>query len=364
MSSLAEVYAKDLGVKITKPTITDHYFPIYCSRYICCDRQTDIQSQQYEHWEVINKLLKPIFADQDIGVIEIPKGITNKQKNFIIKKSLMYFGVANHFVNIADSYELPSVSIMSNMYEQNFNLFNKAKVITPDFTEIKPSYSGEENPKRINEIKPEQIAQSILDGLGIKQKINFKTIRVGSNFQNDAVEIEPNFFAHSDELVGKPVNVRGDLHFDLANISNWCTMCIVNLYVSDPFNIEALNTMPNLKQLVFKYEKRHEESELSSFFKNLKNKKVQLIIQTKDEEILSDLRLKYFDYNVVFEEQKPDISKEIPKTCKYMSKKKFVLNAEVYNSESSAKRLDKSNNFVYDDTSKSEIESFYIYDEE
>ena len=106
-------------------------------------------------------------------------------------------------------------------------------------------------------------------------------------------------------------------------------MCIVNLYVSDPFNIEALNTIPNLKQLVFNYEKRLEESELSSFFKNLKNKKVQLIIQTKDEEILSDLRLKYFDYNVVFEEQKPDISKEIPKTCKYMSKKKFVLNAEV-----------------------------------
>ena len=158
----------------------------------------------------------------------------------------MYFGVANHFVNIADSYELPSVSIMSNMYEQNFNLFNKAKVITPDFTEIKPSYSGQENPKRINEIKPEQVAQAILDSLDIKQKINFKTIRVGSNFQNDAVEIEPNFFAHSDELVGKPVNIRGDLHFDLANISHWCTMCIVNLYVSDPFNIEALITMPNL----------------------------------------------------------------------------------------------------------------------
>ncbi len=47
-----------------------------------------------------------------------------------------------------------------------------------------------------------------------------------------------------------------------------------------------------------------------------------------------------------------------------MSKKKFILNAEVYSSESSAKRLDKSNSFVYDDISKSEIESFYIYDEE
>ena len=364
MSSLAEVYAKDLGVKITKPTITDHYFPIYCNKYVCCDITTDTSSQQYEYWDVVNGLLKPIFADHNIGTIEIPKAITNKQKNFIIKKSLMYFGVANHFVNIADSYELPSVSLLSNMYEQNFNLFKKAKVITPDFTEIKPSYSPQENPKRINEIKPEQIAQSILDGLGIKHKINFKTIRIGQNFKTDIVEIEPNFFAHSNELVGKPVNIRGDLHFDLANISHWCTMCIVNLYVSDVFNIEALNTMPNLKQLIFKYEKKHDELDLHKFFKKLKNKKAQIIILTEDEEILSDLRLKYFDYNVIFDEKKSNISEKISDNCKYMSKKKFILNAEVYSSESSAKRLDKSNSFVYDDISKSEIESFYIYDEE
>ena len=65
MSSLAEVYAKDLGVKVTKPTITDHYFPIYCNRYVCCDMNTDVQSQQYEHWEIVNKLLKPIFVNME-----------------------------------------------------------------------------------------------------------------------------------------------------------------------------------------------------------------------------------------------------------------------------------------------------------
>lgn len=37
--------------------------------------------------------------------------------------------------------------------------------------------------------------------------------------------------------------------------------------------------------------------------------------------------------------------------------------AEVFHSESSAKRLDKSNNFVYDETSSKELESLYLYDE-
>ena len=85
MSSLAEVYAKDLGVKITKPFITDHYFPLTSSKYICIDLKTEVPSQQYEYWDIVDKLLKPYFIDENIDIIQIPKLITNKQKNFIIK---------------------------------------------------------------------------------------------------------------------------------------------------------------------------------------------------------------------------------------------------------------------------------------
>ena len=363
MSSLAEVYAKDLGVKITKPFITDHYFPLTSTKYVCIDFQTKVPSQQYEYWAIVDKLLKPYFLDQNIDTIQIPDLITNKQKNFIIKNSLGYLGIYNHFVNIADVYEKPSVSILSHLYEKNVNFFKKAKIITPDFSKIKPSFADQENIKRIDEIKPEQIAQSVLDGLNIKEKIKFKTVKAGSNYKNNVVEIKPNFFAHSDDLVGKPINVRGDLHFDLPNICNWCSMCVVNLYISDFFDINVLKSMPNLKQIVFQYNKEHEKFDLSSFFKNLKNKKVNIIIQTKDPEILSDLRLKYFDYNVILEKEFSDTSNEIPDNCKYLSNKKFISKAEVYASEFAAQELDKSDNFIYDDISKLEIENFYIYEE-
>ena len=45
----------------------------------------------------------------------------------------------------------------------------------------------------------------------------------------------------------------------------------------------------------------------------------------------------------------------------YISNKQFVSEGNFYLSESSAKRLDKTNNFVYDKISKSEIESLYLY---
>ena len=178
MSSLAEVYAKDLGVKITKPFITDHYFPLTSTKYVCIDFQTKVPSQQYEYWAIVDKLLKPYFLDQNIDTIQIPDLITNKQKNFIIKNSLGYLGIYNHFVNIADVYEKPSVSILSHLYEKNDNFFKKAKIITPDFSKIKPSFADQENIKRIDEIKPEQIAQSVLDGLNIKEKIKFKKLEI------------------------------------------------------------------------------------------------------------------------------------------------------------------------------------------
>ena len=361
MSHVAEVYAKDLGVKIGKPTITEHYLPNSQEVYACFDFKSPDKMGQYNYWDIVVSLVTPVLKKSGISLLQIPKA-SPKQKNFFIKKSVLYFGLANHNVNIADNYGIPSVSILSNVYESNFNLFDNATVLTPDFSKIKPSFSS---CGRVNEIKPEQIAQAILDQLDIKEKIKFKTIRIGSNFNNKTVEIVPNFFGHSKQLEKKPVNIRGDLHFDLGNIASWCKMCIVNLYVDSVFDISFLDHMPNLKQVIFKHPQNNENYE--KFFKVLKNRKINVIIKTKDKENISDLRLKYFDFNVVEDiesECDPDTVAQISLTKKFTSKKRFISNGEVFPSESSAKRLDKSSNFVYDEVSKSELESLYLYDEE
>ena len=100
----------------------------------------------------------------------------------------------------------------------------------------------------------------------------------------------------------------------------------------------------------------------NKFLKKLKSRKINIVIEVKDKNILAETRLKYFDFNII-EEHLPEI-KDIPKNCKFISRKKFSTNKEIYHSQSSAKRLDKSNNFIYDEFSKSEIESLYLYVEE
>ena len=362
MSHVAEVYAKDLGVKIGEPKLNDHFYPNLLDKYVYFNPHADYPSQEYAYWDVVFSILKEKLEENNIVIFTAPKlnEITVKQNNFFIKKSLLYIGTSSHRVQISDAFNIPSVCVLGNMFESNFNLFKNTKIITPDFSDIKPSFDPKENKNRVNEIVPEQIAACILDKLNIKYDIKFKTKRIGSLFNHSLAEIVPNFFEPYDFFKGKAVNIRSDLEFNLQNIFDWCRFCLVNLYLNKPLDEEIIAQLPNLKQIIFVHNKDHEKEDLNKFFKILKNYKKNVIVQVTDKDSIYDLRLKYFDFPVVLKELSPDKIK-VPKNCKYISNKKFISNGEAYNSESSCKRLDKSNDFVYDDVSKLELENLYLY---
>ena len=373
MSHIAEVYAKDLGVKIGEPKISDHFYPGLPEKYITFQASNKMPAANYLYWDLVIALIKPTLGDIKIIQVGGPKdpkikgvdcftlGSSYKQMNYIIKKSKTHAGCDSLPGHIASVYDIPSVILHFNLYPENskpiWHKNNSCISLSPDFSKNKPSFGP--NCNRINEIKPEKIAQAILDQLGIQQKIKFKTIKVGSNFHNETVEIVPNFSALSPELHNQPVNVRGDLYWDLENIARWCQHSLVNLYIDHSFDPELLSHMPNLKQVVYKYDE-YENTDLTSFFKALKNHKINLIIQPKDKFGISDLRSKYFDYNVI----DPPESHEKINATKYISKKKIASGGQIFNSESAYNRLDKSNNFVYDEASSKELESLYLYDEE
>jgi|TARA_R110002050_G_scaffold28042_1_gene72461 hypothetical protein len=361
MSSISEVYAKDLGVKIGKAKITEHFHPIPAEKYITFFKDDPSQVNQYEYWEVVLSLLNPIFQKYEIKGLEIydNKNQSVKQNNFLIKNSELYLGIANHFMVTADIYKKPSVCLLPNSYSNNINS-KYSKVITPDFSSIKPSFSAQEAKKRINEILPEDIAQSVLDKLNIKEEIKFKTIRIGSNYNQDVVEIVPNFFSPHPDLVNKNINIKSDIHFNKDNIIKWCRYSKVNLFLDQVIDDSTIDACTNLKQVIFNYSAKHEKIDLKNFIKKLKGNKIKFAIEVQDEELFSDVSLKYFDHNVI---RKNNLNTtNIPDTeCEFFSKKRFISNNNVFNSEFSSKTLDNSSKFVYNEISKLEIESLYLY---
>ena len=358
MSHLVEVYAKDLGVKIGKAQLINHYFPIGTDNYIVMSSQSPIQSNQYDYWDVVFHILNPILNRNKINVIDLTSlEATPNQKNYIIKNSKGFLGHLDHYSLIADIYNIPNVSIIGNTYPET-NKPENAKVLAPDFSEIKPSFSAKEGKKRINEILPEIIASYFLEKINIKTKINFKTKRIGHEFQNELVEVVPDFFAYSQELENKPINIRADLCFDEMSIMNWCQMSYVNLFTDKILDFEIIENCEKLKQVIFLHKGNHSKDDMHKFFKILKKRRINIVIANESEDNLSDLRLEFFEYAV----SPSRVKNEDPKATKFLSKKRFVTKENVYPSESSAKRLDKSHKFVYDEISSKELENFYLYE--
>ena len=188
MSHLAEEYAKSCGVKIGRPVLKPHYFPILHDKYITIHNDKKVQSKHYDLWPDVVQLLKASLGDIKIiqvgafgeekieGVDQHIPTKTLKQSAYIIERALGHVGIDSVPIHIASALDKPVVGIYSHTYADTCNpLWNektKSVTIESDRGGNKPSFSLEEHPKTINFIKPEKIAQAVLDVLNITKRIN------------------------------------------------------------------------------------------------------------------------------------------------------------------------------------------------
>jgi hypothetical protein len=264
---------------------------------------------------------------------------------------------------VASVYDKPIVAIYGNTYKESckpiWNKNSKAICFEPDFSKDLPSFSATESQKRINEILPEEIAKSILEQLNISFEINFKTVKVGKNFHNSAIEVIPNFFAIVKEIRDKSISLRADLHFDEENIHRWSMTNHLNLYLDRDISDNLLAAIKSkTKRIIF--EIKDLTQDFSPFLKKIKRNNIDVKLFTKNKDILSDARLVYFDFDLfLLENEEVELESQ---NLKYLSKKIVLTNGQSFASRFSANKLDKSSKFVLNDVSIEELESFYIYE--
>ena len=81
-----------------------------------------------------------------------------------------------------------------------------------------PAYGVKEDPKVINFIEPEKIAQAVFDKLNIDTKIKWKSVFIGDHYPVKIVEVIPDFVADPSFMKNRALNVRMDHHFDEKNL--------------------------------------------------------------------------------------------------------------------------------------------------
>ena len=218
MSHLVEEYAKSLGVKIDKPVISSHFYPITSSKYITINTDNKKnKSKIYEDWGIVFNIIKKYLNKEGLEIIQVGGledtklkfvnqsllNLTFKQISYIIDKSSLHIGSDGYISHVANLFNTPCITLYGDNYpECSRPIWNKQQICTdlfPDFSEMKPSFSINESPKRINEIKPELIASSILDSLNIKHDLKkYNTLYIGHYYNNKITEVVPDFIPDFD----------------------------------------------------------------------------------------------------------------------------------------------------------------------
>lgn len=350
---LIETYALNCGLKIDKPYIYEKYCPIPFDEYISFQPCSKYTSKSYDFWqEVINQLV-PILSQKNIHIIQIggkdEKPIENcyhmqgkttiNQAAYIIKRGLLHFGADSFGVHVASSYDKPIVALYSNSRPENagpyFNSKNNVKILEINKQDRKPSYSAEESPKTINEIDPVDIANSVLEFLGL-QKINMKTLRLGEEYGRKLIESVPNsVIADISKLGVSSLIMRMDYEFNEEALKEQLKRNNCSIVTSRSISSEILKTYKsNIAQIIYNLDENHD----LNFVKVLKRLGIPYVLSTDlSEEFVKSIKLDYMDHQQIIKvvkSKKEDIKnlKDI-NNLYYNSNKITISNGQIYNSK-------------------------------
>lgn len=350
---LVEQYALSCGVKIDKPFIQTSYFPTEAKKYITLHASHRIQSKTYDYYNDVIEYIYPFLKKNDIEVIQIgskeePKvsnclhyqgRTTIRQAAYIIKNSILHLGTDSFSTHVASGFNKKIVSLYSVLYKECCGPYwsntNNCTLFEPDRKKHKASFLDQENPKTINSIMPEKIAAAVLDMLGIKHNLNnIETIHIGQAYHAGSLAVIPNHVMPNNFAPNQPANILGHEHFDEQNIARWAYNRKVNIFLDRPMNIEYLKTVKsNIHQI--NYFVKPDDNE--TFFKNLKKLGIKLKLICKDENSIDDIKLKFFDWDINFIEEKTkkdiDNHKKICDNTRYKSSQIISSNNQLYASK-------------------------------
>lgn len=344
MSHIAEEYAKNLGVKIGKPEISEHYFPAPAKKYIVLHAEQDVQSKSYRHYDLVLSMVKPVLQMEGISIVQIDVrqdrpfvegvdhvvgGLTMKQYAYVIRKSMMYVGTNNVYMHLAALNNLPTVTMYGNVFPSvGGPIWNNKKIdIQPEWVS-KPCLNVTDPLSEINKIKPETVVNGILQSLNLKHRSDIETLHVGSMFGEEVIEVVPESFM---ELRPKSILfLRGDYCPDFKVIEQFlkrydCSL-IINVLPEASFIKEHRH---RLKKLSIMFDENTGEIE-DSYIDLFKELGIDFHILVKDEKILPVLRNKYFDVKVDKYEVRSEPLPNIPDNAKFLTSKYILANGKQY----------------------------------
>ena len=345
---LIERYALSTGLEIDNPDISLLFYPTACDNYVCFHASSKDQLRDYDYWDEVKGLIDPHFEKLNLKTLQIGlekdpdlncdidlRGRTNiRQMAYIVKNSFLFLGVDSFPAHLAGFYNRKMVSIYSNSFAACVRPYwgdqsNQKIIETERPNGEKPSFSFSENPKTVNRIKPEIIANSALELLG-QEPINYETIYIGSHYKSNFFEVIP---IKKTTIKAENIDVRMDYAHNEDVLSEILKRNIVEVTLSAPIS-ENIIKSKRIKKIIYKAESFDKD-----FCKLIKKEGIPHILVCTSSENLSkervenfDILISYLDIKESIENNKKKINIDDFNEIKIKSNKKIVCGDKLYES--------------------------------
>lgn len=343
-----ESFASSCGLKINKPFIFEKFYPLNFDKYIILETNDASQSaKNYDYWQEIVNLIYKKLKHKNISILQMcgqndqrmvntytVYGYTFNQKAFLIKNSLLYVGGNNYSIQAASMYNRKIIGLYGNNYANNnrpyWSLAQDFKTIEPFNLELKPSFLPQENPKTINKIKPNQVAENILEFLNLDSKVDYKFIEIGNNYNNRTIEMVPTIAVNPQSLNVPHIIVRMDIVFN-ENILELQLQQGKCLIITDKVisNNILKKYKDNIVQIIYEVNQDNDPN----FIKLVKSLNINYIMLSYlSQEEINKFKINYMDSGLII--KIPEQQKNSDKNIKYYKSNHFILsNNKLYMSE-------------------------------
>lgn len=392
---LLEAYALATGQKIGKPFIHKAYFPNTFKKYITIHASSGMPAKNYDYWEDVIEILKPILEQNRIDIIQIGGkddaplkgahfigGQTSPQQTaYLLSHSICHLSNDSFTAHLAGALDRPLVCVYGSTTIDNHSpyFYNKdlTHLIESKRNDQKPSFAREEAIKTVNFITPEKISEAVLSIL--QQTVN-ENIAVGQNrdslymgkfYTGKIIEYVPDFALDPRSFGDASINIRLDYCFNEDAFAHLARSRKVTVLTDKPIN---LNYARMFRQNInfISYEITDETTE--EYIHQLKGcgVKVQFIADGKDQKKLTDLRYRFFDETIDEKEDyskiRVDLEEKIGYNTHYKSNKFLLSQGKLFGGRAGWKAGKPLNSFednvspiIDNEDFWAEAEYFYIF---
>jgi len=355
---IIESYATHCGLKIDKPWVYDSYYPMSYEKYITLQPAGGADVRDYAYWDEVIYYIAPELEERGIKVLQIGAGkdralrgcvhtqgsTSLSQVAYLIKGSMLHAGVDSIGIHMASSYGKKIVGLYCNQWTRSSGPYwSKPEDVVlhePDRGRTKPSFSLTEEPKTINQISAEKIAQSIFDLLGIEKKIPYERVHIGKNYNDINIQNVPTSVAQVSAHANHPVIVRMDIDHNEEILLEQLKRTVCVICSTKPIDRSIIkNYKARIQNFVYYLDDNHDPDFVS--FLQSSAVPYSLITRFSDEK-LDNIKLDYLDYSFIFKKYQDkegaeklkdkDLSKYLFKT-----RKKILRDGDCYNSVSNLK---------------------------